>query len=325
VEEPVELTLKNLPPHKLVRVTFDLYLFRCWDGSSKLFGVKLFDLDVVGKPNQNLLHTTFSNAGFFSDNNEQAFPDPYPCRPHPAWTGAAEKQTLGTVMSWGGPERTHDSSGVYHFVLTFPHEEDSIKLRYKATMQRAKDKWWGVANYKVETISELKVMGEKGLARNWEKLGSYWASEAYEAAWAMAQTGDLATDFIAKHLKEKCDATADEIKPWIVGLKSDDKAVVSDAFNNLVVQGKNVEKFIDAALEDAGDVKNEYTRLLKRIKWMVGEYSETATELRNHRVRQLLGIIHTEKAIKLQEGIPAHKDPVIDPEWQEAHPLPIAN
>ena len=118
-KQSVTLSLNPLPEHRQLRVSFDLLLMQSWDGSSKYWGECFWDLDVIN--GANLIHTTFGNCGFFCDNNEQAFPDNWPCGPHPAWTGSVEHQTLGVIQSWGGPDRTFDCSSVYHFDLAFPH------------------------------------------------------------------------------------------------------------------------------------------------------------------------------------------------------------
>jgi hypothetical protein len=83
--ESVTFTLAHLPPHKMIRVDFDLCVINPLDGSSPTWGPDVWDLSVVN--GATLLHTTFDNCGFFSDNNEQAFPDEFNCgKPHPGWS-----------------------------------------------------------------------------------------------------------------------------------------------------------------------------------------------------------------------------------------------
>jgi hypothetical protein len=77
-------TLKALPPHKLLRCSFDLFLMGSWDGSSPTWGPGLFAVNVGGGDGRSLLYATFSNCGFFTNNNEQSFPDNYPARPYEA-------------------------------------------------------------------------------------------------------------------------------------------------------------------------------------------------------------------------------------------------
>ena len=48
VTEPVSLELTKLPAHKLVRITFDLFLIKCWDGTNETYGNKIWDLSVAG-------------------------------------------------------------------------------------------------------------------------------------------------------------------------------------------------------------------------------------------------------------------------------------
>lgn len=61
--QPVTLTLGALPPHKLVRVSFDLFLQRSWDGSSPIWGATRWDMELGD--GRSLIHTSFCNCGFF--------------------------------------------------------------------------------------------------------------------------------------------------------------------------------------------------------------------------------------------------------------------
>jgi hypothetical protein len=310
VEKPVELSLKDLPKHKLLRLTFDLYLMRCWDGSSKTFGAKLWNLDVVNA--QNLIHTTFSTAGFFSDNNEQAFPDTYPCRPVPAWTGAAEKQTLGVMQSWGGPDRTFDTSAVYHFVLTFPHIDEKVTFRFSSIMEKSKDKSYGLTNVKVETIPACTKPSEEELGKLWQTLGDNDSEKAYAAQWQLVTAADRATDYIAAHLQEPCDASPEQIGKWIEELNTAEKA--STPITGLVVQGRNSAKAIAEARSRSSGLTATGRSRLDYISKIITPYPETLTELRNHRARQLLQIIHSQKSLALAATIPAHEAPKRDVE-----------
>lgn len=316
VEEPVELSLDSLPPHKLLRITFDLYLMRCWDGSAKFWGEKIWDLDIVG--GQNLIHTTFSNAGFFSDNNEQAFPDTFPCRPLPAWTGAAEKQTLGTIQSWGGASRTFDASGVYHFALAFPHNDSKVDFRFLATMRKTHDKSWGLANVKVETIPEFTHFSDEDLARLWKTVGDTHAIKAFPALWELATAGDQATAYIEPHLKESNQASREEVAKWAGQLESDDKDESAAAITNLIAQGAAGLPMIQAAAN--GPATNQITvrtvtpglsAAKGRMNFVlnyIAKYPESATELRNHRAKHLLGVIGTPRAVALAATIVGHPD-----------------
>ena len=195
------LSLKSLPPHKLVRLTFDLFLFKSWDGSSPMWGPGLMDVSVGGDDGRSLLHATFGNCGFFSDNNEQSFPDNFPARPYEAWTLAMENQSLGTEVSWGGPDRTFDASSAYHMVYTFPHAAPEIEVEFASTLPDNPNKPFGLTNVKVETLPELAKFSSEEFAKLWADLGSGNAKTFYEARWKLVSAGDAAADYIFMHYK----------------------------------------------------------------------------------------------------------------------------
>ena len=196
------LTLKPLPPHKLIRLTFDLFLMKSWDGSSPIWGPGLFDVNVGGDDGRSLVHATFSNCGFFSDNNEQSFPDNYPSRPYEAWTLAAERQTLGTQVSWGGPERTFDTSGVYHLAFAFPHTASEAVVEFQSTLPDNPNKPFGLTNIKVEALPELAAFTAAEFDQLWSDLGSADPKLFYDARWKLVSAGDAATAYIGKHYKD---------------------------------------------------------------------------------------------------------------------------
>ena len=193
------LPLERLPAHKLVRVTFDLFLMKSWDGSSPSWGPGLLDIKLGGADSRSLLHATFSNCGFFNDNNEQSFPDDYPSRPYPAWTLATEHQTLGTIVSWGGENRTFDTSAVYHMVFTFPHNTPDLVLQFKSSLPDNPRKPYGLSQMKVEALPQLAAYTAAELDALWLDLGSPDARKSYDARWKLIAAGDAATDCIAHH------------------------------------------------------------------------------------------------------------------------------
>ena len=195
-DQAVTLSLNHLPGHKLLRVSFDLFLMQSWDGSSKYWGECFWDLDVIN--GASLIHTTFGNCGFFCDNNEQAFPDNWPCGPHSAWTGSVEHQTLGVIQSWGGPDRTFDCSSVYHFDLAFPHGGDAVSLQFKGTPMTNKNKRWGLCNVRVEALPCLASYSDAEFAGLWEKLADPDPVAAFQAKWNLIAGGETTADRLAQ-------------------------------------------------------------------------------------------------------------------------------
>ena len=137
----VSLTLSGLPPHTEVRVSFDLFIIRSWDGNSQVvnpstseaIGPDVWDLNAGGGPT--LLHTTFSNWGHHS----QAYPDPYPGGDHPARTGVAENNTLGYTFI------DDPLDAVYQLSFTFPHSAGSLVFYFSASgLEELSNESWGL-------------------------------------------------------------------------------------------------------------------------------------------------------------------------------------
>lgn len=201
-ERPVTLTVPHLPPHAFVRVRFDLITFERWNGDSQYFGRDLWDCRVVG--GQPLIHTTFSNCGFFSNNTEQSYPDQYPWYPiHPAWTGAAAHQTLGWQTSQG-PDSWGDDS-TYAIDVTFPHTGDELKLQFASQIKRHEKKQYGLLTFHVETVAGPAAMADEQMAATWADLAGDDPVKANAALWALAATGDAATAYAAAHLPAHAD------------------------------------------------------------------------------------------------------------------------
>ena len=196
-EAPVKLSLDHLPPHAAVRVRFDLITWERWNGDNAYFGRDLWDFRVVG--GQPLIHTTFSNCGFFSNNSDQSYPDQYPWYPtHPAWTGAAAHQTLGWKIS-AGPQRWGCDS-TYAVDVTFPHTADELALRFATLIKKHENKRYGFLNFCVEALPAVATATAEQLAGWWSDLAGEDAVKANAAVWSLAATGDAATAYAATHL-----------------------------------------------------------------------------------------------------------------------------
>jgi len=139
VEQTITLSLTNLPPHAALRVAFDLYIIRSWDGDSPAYGPDRFILSVEDRPT--LLDTTFSNNP--KTNSEGSFQD-YPV-PHSApWASALSTGTLGYDRFF------RDS--IYRLNYLFPHTTNSIKINFTSSLFEGKgtgDEAWGLDNFRV--------------------------------------------------------------------------------------------------------------------------------------------------------------------------------
>ena len=208
-EKQVTLSLDRLPPHQFVRVRFLMLLYDRWNGDSQIFGRDVWDFRVVdGQP---LLHTTFSNCGFFNNNNEQSFPDQYPWYPtHPAWTGAATKQTLG--WRTGQETDTWGCDSQYDLDLTFPHVGKTLQLAFQSQIKQHEDKPYGFVRMRVDCVSGPAHLDPILFDTAWTTLAGDNAETAFTAAWQMIATGDAATAYIADHLPKPADAAPAPVK-----------------------------------------------------------------------------------------------------------------
>ena len=306
--EPVTLSLGNLPAHKMLKINFDLLTTQSWDGSSVTYGASIWDLNIA--KGANLIHTTIGNCGFFSDNNEQAFPDTWPCGPHPAWTGSSEHQTLGVMQDWGGPARTFDCSSVYKLALVFPHTDSKVTFRFKGSPQRDMNKPWGLANVQVEAIVKVPEVTQEQLAAMWAALGSSEPMTAYKAHWDLVAAGDPEVSYIGQHLNEMIVApTQGDLETLKKDLYSGDDAKVAGAVAGLREKGKDALPILQAAADDP-DLPAKVKRLVRPALAALTPnrrgVEESIADLRLHRARHLLQVIHSEDALALVEKIQPH-------------------
>jgi hypothetical protein len=158
--ETVSLTLAGLPSHASIRLTFDLFLIRSWDGDGlpappgvrEGAGPDMWSLGVQDGPT--LLRTTFDNhmmqpyLGF----HRQSYPREYPSAESLPETGAAEGGTLGYV--WTFPEGTPPCDSVYHLSYQLSHAGDGIQLIFSGSLTSAiNDESWGLDNVRVEVLA----------------------------------------------------------------------------------------------------------------------------------------------------------------------------
>ncbi len=135
------LTLRDLPVHTQVNVSFDLYIIRSWDGNGDACcGPDVWNLDVVG--GASLVRTSFSNTG--NSGNWQSYPDRYHGH-NPAESGAFSVDTLGYPA---------EGDAVYRMSISFPHTGPTVALRFYATgLEGVEWESWGLDNVRVEVSS----------------------------------------------------------------------------------------------------------------------------------------------------------------------------
>lgn len=149
--EEVTLSLKDLPRHDTVTVSFDLFVLLTWDGNDNFFfSPDIWRLSVDGGPT--LLETTFSNDDFpFVPQFFQSYPQGFPSGGNPGLTGAAEKGTLG-YPDESGYVGVGDS--VYRLSFTFRHTGGSLTLRFASPPRSDANELWGLDNVRVRLGSD---------------------------------------------------------------------------------------------------------------------------------------------------------------------------
>ena len=160
------LSLAGLPAHDAVTISFDLYVINSWDGSDVLrkWGPDGWSFAIDG---QSQLSTTFSNQPLPSPgaaNNVQTFGGQWlPAGTYPAFTGAAEVNTLGYKFYRGSYQRLESMDSVYRFTYTVPHAGDSVRFDFRGFgLQGLSDESWGLDNVRV-TATELPVVSIRAM------------------------------------------------------------------------------------------------------------------------------------------------------------------
>jgi hypothetical protein len=135
------LQLSDLPPHTHLKVSFDLFVLKSWDGNHTDFGPDQFYVTLRG--GSRLFSGTFSNYS----PTEQSYPGA-PGSRYPSRTGAVENNTLGYTHSNLGP-----ADAVYHLTLAFEHTAATVTLDFSGVnLQDIPDESWGLDNVRVEAI-----------------------------------------------------------------------------------------------------------------------------------------------------------------------------
>jgi NIPSNAP len=123
-----------------VRISFDLYVLKSWDGDSPQYGPDRLKITVDG-------HTLFDNS--LSNNfkvERQGSSQDYPRAGSAPQTAAKSANTLG-----------YDFFGdaIYRFKFTSPHRENSLVLEFASDLFEGKgtnDESWGLDNMTVEVV-----------------------------------------------------------------------------------------------------------------------------------------------------------------------------
>lgn len=191
--QPVTLTMNNLPDHQWVKVRFDLYMMGTWDGSNPVWGPDLWSLSVRGA--QRLIFATFCGWGY-AGNDEQSYPDDYPIAIHPAWTGVEQRGVLDSENS------AFPKNGVYKVAVVFPHSESELVLDFAGVYADPEpEQQWGIGNVEVSTTTDAPTPDASVLPKLWDDLASEDSTKANDALWRFVGAGDNAVAFIEDKVK----------------------------------------------------------------------------------------------------------------------------
>ncbi|MEZ0267821.1 MAG: hypothetical protein ACAI43_24100 [Phycisphaerae bacterium] len=136
--DKVTLKVGDLPKHKYVRISVELFVIQTWDGSATVsprgsqIGPDAWRMEVEG--GAELVAHTFSNLDFEAGNiakeaMTQTFPALMPGPVHPAKTGAAETNTLGYEWAVGG-RGLQPVDSVYKLTFIVPHDGPAIQFNF---------------------------------------------------------------------------------------------------------------------------------------------------------------------------------------------------
>ncbi len=291
--ETINITLDQLPPHEYLEISFDFLAIRTLDGSVPMtnnrpvaLGPDFFRLGIFQGPT--LFYTTFSNRpddpGFEERSKYQNYPSQVPGDHLLPQTGAREKNTLGYLYPWPGAPKPFPCDATYQIDFTIPHSDSKAVVQLTGmNLQNIVDESWGVANFKVRTLSADEVR--------------HSSTEAIAAAFADSLKGDsdnLPGDF--QTLILGMDATADWIKANVAPLPIDAQNA-EQLVADLAADDTEIARRESAATALAGvgpemepylrDVRNVAVGTFRqRVDWLLQSISDT--EIFDERLRRVM-------------------------------------
>ncbi|HUU21123.1 MAG TPA: formylglycine-generating enzyme family protein, partial [Phycisphaerae bacterium] len=291
----VHLRLGDLPGHKYVRVSIDLYVLMAWDGSSEVWGPSTWWLKVDGGPA--LLRTTFANMSWPPG---QCFPCEFPyggaC---PIQTGAVRVGALGYLHKGS----RHASDAVYSLRFAFPHTGDRLGLTFAGeNLMLDDDESWGLDNVKVELLPAPVRRSPKELASLWDQLAGEDPLQAYQAQQAFCEGGEQAARFLAGKIGVSA-PDADKVAVLITDLDSDSWKVRERAQKELTAMGRGVIPLLRKTIEN--QVSPEVQARIHAILTDLApeDFSHMA---RQYRLLRILSVLRT-------PGSPATLEAAADP------------
>jgi hypothetical protein len=302
--QAVTLAIDQLPPHKLLRVNFDLYVIRTWDGSQTVFGPDIWQLSLVNGPA--LVRTTFNNCQRVG-SDQQAYPDDFPCPPHRCWTGAAARESLGYTYQFK-TRGTLPMDAVYRIEAVVPHRGAVAGLQLAAFYndKGLENQSWGIDNLEVQTIDAFETLSDAELQQHWKLLAGDDPVLAVGSMWRLAAAGDGATRWVANQIRADQEQIEREVAEGTKLLETVMKVDARERPSVMKLVGEKLALLSSGAISalqqrHAEAEDHPLTKTLRRASGMQGARpgaaeKERADMWRLRRLKRLLGIIDTPAA-----------------------------
>ncbi|HZZ70627.1 MAG TPA: hypothetical protein VFE24_00120 [Pirellulales bacterium] len=309
--ETVTLSLKSLPPHAFVRISFDLLILKSWEGISgatidnQSGGPEYWGMQLDQGPL--LIHAAFANPfssiGLQQEGPWQTFPTLIPGERVPARTRAAETNSFGFEREAGG-----DST--YRLKLLLPHQGPNVKFGFFGeNLQQVEDHSWALDNVTVEVLSaeEVPPLSPAEWKNVWDDFGDANPAKAFDAGWklvaAPAQTIEKSTAFLAAlgRLPDK-ELLAKKTAGLVKQLDANEFRARERAMKDLLKLGSSAIPYLRRAWKApaSAEARSRLELLLGRIDDIDPAYLDEDTR-RRERLSVVLGIINTPPTTKLLE------------------------
>ncbi len=274
------LSLHNLPPHKFLRMTLDVYMLMSFPSSSSSWSLRTGG-------GQLLTRLTFTG----SDATAGSLTLIDELNPKPA---ARDKLSLNSR----GHEPSYNT--IHQVSVVLPHEAPEANLVCEGQGAGGSIIAWGLDNVRVEAIAAVVDLTKSQMEVLWARLGEP-APVGIDAQWSLVAAGDAAAKFIAaKHASGGVDAAM--VAKLVTQLDADEFANRKAASDALAKIGPVAAPLLREALKttESEEVRARLQELLDREAVQV--QAKEMTSLRSVRVLSVLGSPTAVEALKTVEA-----------------------